>query len=132
MHNYTVEFRIYGSDVRPDEITHDLGLEPSLTRKVGSRRSANSVWDEGMWSFDGGKSDWESLESGLIFLLDRLEPIGQKIRACKSGKQVWWCGHFQESFDGGPVLSPTLLKRLADFGAELYIDNYFSKAEVDS
>jgi len=37
----------------------------------------------------------------------------------------FWCGHFQSSFDGGPRLSAQLMRRLSDFGVDLYIDNYF-------
>ncbi len=40
---------------------------------------------------------------------------------------IWWCGHFQSSFDGGPTLTPTLLRDLASFEIPLYLDNYFSE-----
>jgi hypothetical protein len=39
---------------------------------------------------------------------------------------VWWCGYFQNRFDGGPTLSGRMLQRLGTFGVELFIDNYFS------
>jgi hypothetical protein len=39
----------------------------------------------------------------------------------------WWCGHFQSSFSGGPILSADLFRKLADFGAKLHLDNYFSE-----
>jgi len=45
---------------------------------------------------------------------------------CAGGIFTWWCGHFQSGFDGGPTLTPDLLRRLGEFGADLFIDNYFS------
>jgi hypothetical protein len=44
-------------------------------------------------------------------------------------KIYWWCGYFQQSFDGGPAFSPELLKKLSDFGATLMIRNYRYKEE---
>jgi hypothetical protein len=45
---------------------------------------------------------------------------------------ILWCGHFQSSFDGGPTLSPELLKQLGEFEVELFIDNYFSEERSDT
>lgn len=59
-------------------------------------------------------------------VLDKLWPHREQIVSYKSSAELtWWCGHFQSSFDGGPTLSPALLSKLGEFGAELYIDNYF-------
>ena len=130
MHEYTVEFRIIGAELVPATITEALGLEPSLVREVGKRRSADKVWDKALWAYNGFPSDsppsWPSLEDGLHFVLDRLEPFHSQIDEYKQKYEVaFWCGHFQSSFDGGPALSAELLRRLADFGVDLYIDNYF-------
>jgi hypothetical protein len=40
---------------------------------------------------------------------------------------VIWCGHFSSSFDGGPRFSVGLLKALADFDVELFIDTYLHR-----
>jgi hypothetical protein len=130
MHEYTVEFRISGTELVPATITQSLGLEPSLTRQVGECRGAGTVWDQALWGYNGSPAgtpkSWASLEDGLIFLLDRLEPLRSDIDEYKRNYDlIFWCGHFQSSFDGGPTLSATLLRRLADFGVEVYIDNYF-------
>jgi hypothetical protein len=83
-----------------------------------------------MWAFDGGRSSgWSSLEEGLTFVLDQLS--GSQTLFAKyiaEHNVIWWCGHFQSTFDGGPSLSPRILERLARFGVELFIDNYFSRA----
>lgn len=130
MHEYTVEFRISGAELVPATITQVLGLEPSLVRQVGEPRSKQKDWDQALWAYNGFSAgtpkSWASLEDGLTFVLDRLESVRSEIEKYKQKyDSVWWCGHFQSSFDGGPTLSAKLMRRLADFGVELYIDNYF-------
>ena len=126
-HRYTVEIRIYGKALEPDVITKETGLQPSRTRLIGSRLGSQ-IFDESMWAFNGGDDrDFSSLEDGLEFVLDGLsnvEALFAKYRA--EHHVIWWCGHFQESFSGGPTLSSKVLRRLAEFGADLFIDNYFS------
>ena len=107
-------------------ITQALGLEPSLVGQVGEHRGAGTVWDQALWGYNGFPGDipksWASLEDGLTFVLDRLEPLRSEIDKYKQKYDaVWWCGHFQSSFDGGPTLSAKLMRRLADFGVDLYI-----------
>jgi hypothetical protein len=129
MHEYTVEFRLSGAELVPATITKALGLEPSLVRQVGERRGSG-VWDQALWAYNGFPAgtpkSWASLEEGLTFLLDRLEPLRSEIDKYKGTYSlIFWCGHFQSSFDGGPTLSAKLLRRMGDFGVNLYIDNYF-------
>lgn len=130
MHEYTVEFRISGAELVPATITQALGLEPSLVRQVGEMMGKVKVWDQALWGYNGfpagTQKSWASLEEGLTFILDRLEPVRTEIEKYKQKYDaIWWCGHFQSSFDGGPTFSAELMRRLADFGVELYLDNYF-------
>ena len=130
MHEYTVELRISGAELVPANVTQALGLEPCSVREVGEPKSKSRVWDEALWGYngfpEGTPKHWASLEDGLTFILDRLEPLRSQIDGFKQDCDVfWWCGHFQSSFDGGPILSAGLLRRLADFGVDLYIDNHF-------
>jgi len=131
MHEYTVEFRIQGSDLDVSSVTETLGLRPSLTRNVGERRSETSKWEEAMWSYNGfpesaGSRPWKSLEEGLSFVLERLWPLRREIDTYKRKyESILWCGHFQAAANGGPTLSAAILKKLGDFGVELFIDNYF-------
>ena len=125
-HDYTVEFRIFSETLDPAVITEELGLQPCRVRVQGSRRADGKTFT-GMWGFDGGKTDWDSLEAGLISVLDKLWPKKEIIaKYAPSADLVWWCGHFTNGFDGGPELSASLLSRLGEFGASLYIDTYFS------
>lgn len=133
MHEYTVEFRISGAELVPATITQALELEPSSVRQMGERKAQGKVWYQALWGYNGFPSDtpnsWASLEDGLTFLLDRLEPFRTQIDSYKQKFDVvWWCGHFQSGFDGGCTLSVGLMRRLADFGVDLYIDNYFAES----
>lgn len=135
MHEYTVELRITGEALVPATITQVLGLEPCSMRETGERNAAGRVWTQALWGYNGFPSDtpnyWASLEDGLTFLLQRLEPLRSQIVSYKQNYNVvFWCGHFQSSFDGGPTLTARLMERLADFGVDLYIDNYFSPAHA--
>lgn len=129
-HVYTVEFRIFSETLDPAVITSQLNLQPCQVRRQGSRRNAGNIFT-GMWAYNGygdaESPDWDSLEEGLTFLLDKLWPRKEVIVGYKStARLMWWCGHFQSTLDGGPQLSPFLLGKLGMFGADLFIDNYFS------
>ena len=135
MHEYTVEFRIHGRDLVPSAMTKALGLDPAQVRNAGDRRGTNTLWEEALWAYDGypasfGNKTWGSLEDGLRFVLEKLWPVKDKIDSYKPKfKMILWCGHFYSSFNGGPTLSPDLLKLLGEFGVELFIDNHYSEED---
>lgn len=134
MDTYTVEFRIEGTLLIPSEITNILELTPCQTEDIGdninSKRKNNALW-----SYDGISSEknfveqeWKTLEEGLLYILEKLQPKIDIIQTeLNIYKRYLWCGHFQESFSGGPKFSPKLLKKLSDFETELIISNYRSE-----
>lgn len=131
-HIYTVEFRICSEALDPLAVTEELGLTPSSIRTPGVLRSDGRVLD-GEWVFNGvspgeaRKIEWDSLENGLTFVMDKLWSRREAIARYQSrARVIWWCGNFQTGFDGGPLLSASLLSKLGDFGVALFIDNYFS------
>jgi hypothetical protein len=138
MHKYIAELRIWGEDLDIAEITDNLGLEPSLVLRRGDKLGRTKHIKESVWSYSGivkdQKFNFKSLEENLSFLLEKLWPVKDKIEAYKSKyKIVLWCGHFQDSYNGGPLLSAPILRLLGEFGVDLFIDNYFSgklKADV--
>jgi len=135
MHRYTVELRITGDKVNPDAITRALGLAPTLIRKMGEPKmeGVTAKWNANTWGYEvlpAGNDDWPSLEDGLKALLRTFEPIREKLKECCEGNDVYlWCGHFASSFDGGPILSPSLFRSLADFGVQLFLDTYSERAK---
>jgi hypothetical protein len=131
-HKYTVEFRIYGDGLQPDVITKELGLQPCQTRVAGEG-GAREQGGRGMWAYDGsdgGKVEWENLEDGMNLILDKLWKKLEAIQRYRARMRlIWWCANFQSSFDGGPTLSHALLVRLAEIGADIFIDNYFCESD---
>lgn len=129
---YTVEFRMYSESLNPHDITRELGLEPYQVRTHGSIGPGGRL-QIGMWAYNGGHDSvfWESLTEGLTFVLDKLWPHRDFIKSRRDTQTIWWCEHFHGAFDGDPRLDAALLKRLGEFGAELFIDTYIC-AEDDS
>lgn len=129
-HAYTVELRFEGSNLEPSEITKRLNLEPS---NAFSKTNSNSVYRKRRpyWAYNGQheggfNQEWTCLEDGLAFLNNILWSRKSLIISLASEYEgVWWCGHFQSSFDGGPTLSPKLLIEIGSYQIPLSIDNYF-------
>jgi hypothetical protein len=134
MHSYSAALRISGKKLVVTEVSAKLRLEPSQVRIAGQPRpGGRSVWDESMWEYRvwankrNSKGDWSSLEKALLKIISTFEPHSRFLRHYQRRFEVLlWCGHFSSSFDGGPTFSPSLLKRLGDFGVELFLDTYFS------
>ncbi len=130
MDTYTVELRVESEHLSPEQVSIDLGLEPSLVRRAGERRSSTSVFSKSLWAFSGAPpvAQWNSFEDGLHHLLGALTPRRSQLEAYFQRCSVyWWCAKFQSSFDGALTLSPGTLKALAEFGAPLTLASYFSE-----
>ncbi|MDH0863813.1 DUF4279 domain-containing protein [Mitsuaria sp. GD03876] len=130
-HIYTVELRFSGENLDPTEISSRLNLQSSNSFSKGEgssgKRPRKSFWAYNGQDAVGFKSEWFSLEEGLSFLLNILDKKSSEIvELSQQFDAIWWCGHFQNSFDGGPILSSRLLRKLGEFGVPLCIDNYFS------
>jgi Domain of unknown function (DUF4279) len=131
MHTYTVSLRIESAALDVAQVTKELGLAPTQTRKVGERKSADAVWDKALWElevFPKGRTDWDSLEAGLAALLKIFVAHARALHEFRQKHDVCvWCGHFSSSFNGGPHFSAEILKALGDFGVPLWLDAYSSK-----
>jgi hypothetical protein len=131
-HIYTVELRFYGNGLKPSEVTQRLFLEPTsssdnLTLSLKGRK-INSFLAYSGQDKDGFHSEWQSLEEGLDFLLQKIASRKAAIiDLSRDFEGIWWCGHFQASFDGGPTLSPKILTEISSYGLPFFIDNYFLK-----
>ena len=130
-HAYTVELRFSGDQLEPSEISARLNLQPSNALSHSQNQSATRK-RRPYWAYNGQgevgfQPEWTSLEDGLEFLLKNLSSRKAEIIAlARQFDGIWWCGHFQASFDGGPTLSPKLLIEIGSYGIPLSIDNYFS------
>jgi uncharacterized protein DUF4279 len=130
-HIYTVELRLSGDQLEPSEISSRLGLHPSNASSPGQNqlrtRKRRPYWAYNGQGEIGFQPEWTWLEDGLKFLLSNLgKKKSEVIALAHQFDGLWWCGHFQASFDGGPKLSPQLLSELGSYEIPLSIDNYFS------
>ena len=130
-HVYTIELSFYGDDLDPSEISARLNLQPSCSLSQSqiqtTKRKRRPYWGYNGQGEIGFQPEWTSLEDGLKFLLKTISSRKAEVVALAGQFDgVWWCGHFQASFDGGPVLSPKLLTELGTYEISLRINNYFS------
>jgi hypothetical protein len=123
---YFVELRVWGRTLDPAAVTRETGLHPCRAWLAGCRLDAQ-VQEEGLWAFDGeGPRRWDSLEDGLAYLLDRVEPFSSIFNRYRAAQHTvaWWCGHSHDRLDSGRWLSGRLLARLAAFRADLFIESH--------
>ncbi|NHQ88702.1 DUF4279 domain-containing protein [Iodobacter sp. HSC-16F04] len=130
-HLYTIELRFSGDYLVPSEVSSRLNLQPSrefsLSQNQQILKTRRPYWAYNGQGEIGFQSEWISLEDGLEFLLIALRPRKAEVIAlAHQFDGLWWCGHFQASFDGGPTLSPKLLTELGSYEISLSIDNYFN------
>lgn len=130
-HVYTVELRFSGDQLEPIEISSQLNLKASSTwaksQNQSIARSRRPYWAYNGKEEDGFQSEWGSLEDGLAFLIKSLRSKKSEVIALTSLYDgIWWCGHFQSSFSGGPTFSAELLSEVSSYGMPLSIDNYFN------
>lgn len=129
---YTVELRIAGVGVMPDQISSELGLAPSQTRFAGESKGKGRTYTQGLWAYSAvngelGRNEWSSLEKALSSILSTLADKKEAIAAYSRTYDVhWWCGQFQSSFEGGFTLSVDLLRELSNFGVELVLETYWA------
>lgn len=131
-HTYTVELRFMGPTLEPADISRRLNLvastELSLAGSQAGTRRRQPFWAYNGQGEVGFHSEWKSLDEGLQFLLGCLHSRKPEIAALAlEFRAVWWCGHFQASFDGGPTLPAELMTEIGSYGIPLSIDNYFSE-----
>jgi hypothetical protein len=129
-HLYTIELRFSSPSLEVSSITNKLNLQPSnfltFEQASKSKKKRNPYWGYNGFGEVDFNDEWVSLEEGLVFLLKTITHKKADIIMLASEFQaVWWCGHFQNIFSGGPTISANLLAELSSYGIPLYIDNYF-------
>jgi hypothetical protein len=135
MPTYTISVRIESPNLDVAQVTNELGIQPTQTRHRGDRRSESTVWKNALWEFEvfqHNRSEWESLEAGLIELLKVLTPRVQLLRKYQESNDVnLWCGVFCSGFSSGPRLSAEVLGKLSALGTPISLAIYPSTTESD-
>jgi Domain of unknown function (DUF4279) len=133
MHTYSVDLKIVGNISTEEEISKALGIKPTTFFKKGEPKSPSRNWNESSWTLSmrpsaGDDLEWDSLEDGLGALLDQISPLKPSIDKLKQEYRVLiYVGHFATGVGGGPMFSPSLLKRLATAELELVISTYWNE-----
>lgn len=128
---YTVEFRLYGTELDPDGVTQELGVRPSIVQRKGESAGGGRPFKESAWGLartnnDGGVAEWGSLQEGLEDVLELLEPLKSKIIALDPAlKRVFWCGFFHKSIGSGARLDAAILTKIVALGAEIELSIYY-------
>ena len=131
LHSYTAALRFYGEQLEPSDISAKLNLQAShsfsQSQSPSIKRKKIPFWSYNGQGELGFHAEWENLEEGLTFLLKILSARkAEIITLAHQFDAIWWIGHFQSSFDGGPTLSPKLMAEISTYEIPLSIDNYFS------
>lgn len=83
--HYSATLRIYGIDVPFDEITKQLGVEPTMQRRQGERRRPHSPESKNdSWHFQPAISETEPLEAHILALLNVVRPHLEYLKMLKS------------------------------------------------
>jgi Domain of unknown function (DUF4279) len=109
-------------------VTSLLGVEPTNSHEIGDARSNRNpgTWRHSHWALESTLAEEEPLGTHLEQLLDVVEAKRSEIQSLKNdGYSLdWFCFVSIEDGQGGVMLAPTLLARLAHFGVSLDLDLY--------
>lgn len=121
----TASFRIFSSEIDPEEITEALGVQPDRVHHIGEYPGNNATrppYEDNMWIVKSKLSEEESLEHHLSALLSLLEPRQEYLRKVSSSVSIdFFCGLFSKN---GFLLSANILKQIGKLGADLVLDIY--------
>ena len=127
--------RMMGRDLDPGRISRSLEIAPSRAHQRGEIHGVHGQpWQAGLWSLSTeGRPIPTDLEPHVAWLLDQIEPVGQKFLALRAGGADADVFCFLESRygHGGPEFSPHLLGRLAGLDLRLGLDCYFATEEYE-
>jgi hypothetical protein len=122
MRSYTkTSLRIFSTDLNPDEITRQLGIEPAFKYKLGDIHGP-TIRKNGMWILASILNEEEKLEDHLIHLLNLVEPHQSYLfELSKHAKIDFFCGVFNHL---NIFLTPQTMSRIAALGGTLDVSVY--------
>ncbi|QFY90034.1 DUF4279 domain-containing protein [Magnetovirga frankeli] len=126
----TAALRIIGESVQPDEITKQLGCNPTFScRKGDTRHTKNkeirSIYRQGMWRFDAKDESPENLDKQVYYIINR---VSSDIEVWNMLREQYnidiICTLSMESYNEGMELSPGSMLALGKRGITLGLDIY--------
>lgn len=133
---FKVSFRVTGDELEPSEISKILEMEPTISHKKGDANMGLSKKGKvinyaphrtGLWSLESGLPETNSLEKHILWLVERLDPVKNRIGELAKGKYKieFFCGYFFSNHtQAGIELSSITLERINGLGADLAICMY--------
>jgi Domain of unknown function (DUF4279) len=125
-------FRLMGDLIQPDELTVLLGIQPSFSHAKGDTlesRAGLLKHRTGIWALESeDKLETTNLEKHLISLLDKLESVSAIILELITKYSLsvdFHCYWVSETGQGGPLISPETLMRVANLNAYLDFEIHF-------
>ena len=120
--------RLFGEDLRPEEITALLGASPTSSHLRGEpdeRRRDARVWPIGGWVLEADDSAPADPDQQIAQILDQLtaDPVVWQSLAARFRIDMF-CGWFMDELNEGVSLSAATLRSLGGRGILLDMDIY--------
>ncbi len=134
--NFMVTFRIMNEELDPFEVSNILNIEATMSHKKGDRKTniskkgkmVNSACSNiGIWALDSVYDKNGSFESHIKQILERLEPVSEKLNELYRRGYVFdfFCSVFAfEGRQAGISLGYETVKRLGELNVNIEICIY--------
>jgi len=119
--------RIFRDDLDPDAVSSMLGIIPSDRHRKGDTLRYGSVAKSGAWFLSSkGQLESKDVQRHIMWILDQLTgKVGILHQLQDEGCSMdIFCYWLSASGQGGPTLSPELMRRLAEAELEIGFDVY--------
>ncbi len=93
---YRASLRIFGDNLPLDEITRELGIQPTYTRRKGDRSKPTSktVYRDDAWFFDSSLPDTEPLHRHIDEVWTAVKPRAMYLKGLKQRFNIdMFCGY---------------------------------------
>jgi hypothetical protein len=118
---------IYGDDLDPDTVTSLLGIEPSQARTKGQQLKKGVVQRGGWFLSTEDIIASKDVRCHVDWLIEKITGKEHalhemRLRDYQTVVSCYWLSAFGH---GGPMLSPAIMRSLANLGLEIWFDVYF-------
>lgn len=129
-------FCAHSDTLSPEQMEAIIELPPTRSHRIGeprSKRTNRGAYDQHYYSIQSTISDSEPLDKHIEEILSMLERRMDRVKQLASEASLsLFCGFSSGNGQGGFVLSPLLLSRLAELGLAVVLDLYPPEALEDA
>ena len=122
--------RIMSEQLDPDAVTTRLQVQPTRTQRKGDlpRPGSKHPYKYAGWFLESeGHVKSRDARRHLDWILEQVRGKSNVFESLQAeGHSVDLCIRWDSTGQGGPTLSPTQMRALADLGIELWFDIYFA------